>query len=372
MKNVLPNLALIILSLLLTFAALEGGARLLYPAQRTGSCTIEHPAAIYQYMPNCTYKEKNIENTEAVTYSFNSCGYRSPYECKAKPDNSIRVVSLGDSFMLGAMSPIEDHFIYRMLNGIESRLSDPPVVDWQNLGTAGYDPLQYYARFGEALDLAPDLVVISVTPNDLFSDLSLERLDKRQKLVQQVGGESALLRQERGFDIVGSTKRLVQSSRALTLASVYMLSNDRIYYQTYLARGSNSDFLNEPLPEVWDERIAQVSKLLKNMMERGRDKGVEFIVVFIPQRIQNVIIDLEANNERVNPFLLANKLGASLNGEGLLFVDGLVVFQKNLSEERLYFPVDGHLTSAGNRILGDFLVEKVFENEYLRTIFEGN
>jgi hypothetical protein len=87
--------------------------------------------------------------------------------------------------------------------------------------------------------------------------------------------------------------------------------------------------------------------------------------------LSTCFIKSDSNNEQIDPFLLANRLHTGLNPIGIVFIDGLVAFQENSSEESAYFPVDGHLTPAGNQILGDFLAEQIIKNDELRSTFEA-
>jgi len=348
----------------ITVLVLEGSARLFYETtKRQGQCVIEHPTASYQNESNCTYKEKLVENDNPITYIFNSCGYRTPFECGEKVPGSIRIVSLGDSFMAGLMSPIEDHFIIRMLDKLTDGTEGFLTVDWQNLGTSGYNPLQYYVRFDEALSLEPDLVIIGITPNDLFQDNSLSQLVGQEQRVPPISYSS--------FDLIRLLKRLISESRALTVGSTYLLSSDEIYYQMYIARGEDSDYLSTPLSRIWQERVAQIALLIEKMNAKAKDKETLLLVVFIPQRIQKVIMTTGRKNKSIDPFLLPQQLRVALEKLGVHFVDGLDAFRQVPSEESLYFPVNGHLTPIGNHFLGDFLAKEVLEEDKLRGIFDS-
>ncbi len=368
MNHYFKNALLAIGSIVITLLLLEGGARFLFPTIEKNTCTTEHPTAIYQNQSNCKFVRQQVENPNPVTYSYNACGYRTPFECVDRAEVDVRAVSIGDSFMHGSMSPIEDHFMAKMLADLSREIPKPVKYDWQNLGTAGYDPLQYFARLDEMLALEPDLVIVSITPNDLFKDLSMSRLEVRKNLVVNVGAKKATKRdQER--DLMGSIKILIAKSRAMSVASIFLMSSDSLYSKIYLARKFVSDYLSVPLTTQWQSRIDQLSILLEKMDEKAETENVILAVVFIPQRIQYVLKNIGSNETRIDPGILGRSIGLRMQKLGIHFIDGLEAFNSRSDNQNPYFPFDGHLTPEGNQFLGGYMATQIREMVDVENLF---
>ena len=90
---------------------------------------------------------------QAVEYRINSKGLRDDETTYAKPDNSYRIVIIGDSHTFGFGVPMEQHFT-QLLEGYFDN------VEVINLGVSGYGVDQFYWSLEqEGLKYQPDLVI---------------------------------------------------------------------------------------------------------------------------------------------------------------------------------------------------------------------
>jgi lysophospholipase L1-like esterase len=118
--------------------------------------------------PGAHYRHKSADTT--VWFDINSKGLRADQEYSySKPEGTLRIVSLGDSFTAGYEVEVEECFssvLERELNQAGLR------VEVLNAGVSGYstaEALLYLER--ELVKYEPDLVLISFYSNDFVDNI---------------------------------------------------------------------------------------------------------------------------------------------------------------------------------------------------------
>lgn len=351
----LQNALLAVGSLAFFLALLEGGARVAWPASDSGSCFVPDTLLLYRPRPGCVRLFRLAENDRTVTLRYNACGVRASDDRACAAPRAFRIVGLGDSFTEAAVAPLADTY----LETARRRLA-PDTVEVVNLGVGGYDLLQYADRLDEALAFHPDLVTVGLLPNDLFEDLSDEAIAARRKRTRRLGPKAVAER--RKTDALSGMKGLVRgllSRSRLALVLQHMIfGQDALYRRVYLARGEAAGYLAPVLDSTWEARVHQASGLLERMHRRASEAGIALMVVFIPQRIQAVLLEQPAPGVR-DPRSLARRLGEECARRGIRFIDFSDALARHPAPGRLYFPVDGHLTIEGQRLLGAFLADSL-------------
>ncbi len=154
----------IAVSLLIALAVFEGGLRLI---------GLGPTKTLNQFDPQIGWvKRANASTSRAtnefdVTFDINSLGLRDdPMESPAKPEDTFRVVCLGDSFTLGFSVAREDLFV----DQLESTWNaEGRKVDVINTGTEGYSTDQQVVWLLENGDTyQPDLVLLFPYDNDIY------------------------------------------------------------------------------------------------------------------------------------------------------------------------------------------------------------
>jgi lysophospholipase L1-like esterase len=103
---------------------------------------------------------------------INRDGQRDREHAKAKPDGTLRIAVLGDSYAEALQVPLEDAFWYVL----EGRLQNCPAfkgkqIEVLNFGVSGYGTAQELLTLREKVwDYAPDLVLLAVTTNNDITD----------------------------------------------------------------------------------------------------------------------------------------------------------------------------------------------------------
>jgi len=173
LARIVKTLSMFVLMLLIVFLILEQGSRfylfgfdsLSYSKMNSvhalGVSGLLKPSShleiIYELKPNLdTY-------FKLVRFKTNSQGLRDKEYAKRKPQNTFRVVVLGDSFAMAAGVNINDAFHTILENRLNKESSDSSY-EFINYGVGGYDPNQYLATLKyRGLEYDPDLVLFCLS-----------------------------------------------------------------------------------------------------------------------------------------------------------------------------------------------------------------
>src|SRR5215469_4042079 len=165
---ILPALSLLTAVLLLGSA--EFTARTLWPKNTVDSCLVRDSSGMH-YKAGCVSKTK-IPEGPWVESHYNDCGLQSDFPCHFKSAGDLRIAILGSSSAEGYMVPFEASYgagLERILS-----LKCGRTVEVQNLAVAGTHLTDVARRTDEALSLRPDLVLIVLTPYDLWKEITEE------------------------------------------------------------------------------------------------------------------------------------------------------------------------------------------------------
>jgi hypothetical protein len=337
----LPLIALF--TLCVPVGGAELAARLIWPQQLENSCRLTDPAVGVRYKPNCTTTMKTSEGPWYVS-AYNDCGYRSDSSCGPLPAGRRRVALLGSSLSEGYLVPYQHTIAAHIESGLTKACGAP--VEVQNLGAlAGFGD-QLLLRMDEALRLHPSAVVLVVAPFDLQEDLT-----------PSVGEPApAPSLPKRAF-------QALKDSRALQMTQHYLFRDPSIYVPLYLRYGDRADFLRPPFSEKWRERLDVLNKIMAGLSDRARQAGVPFVLAFIPQEAE---IAMMAPGRKapagVDPTALPAAIAALAEDQDATFIDTSAGLRHDPAPEHFYYTVDGHLTGAGQPIVGSYIAQRLTAN----------
>lgn len=351
----LPRRDLLILPLLAlaTVLAMSAGAevfsRVRYPEHEADTCKTPDPMLGYRFRPNCISTTKAAEGPW-TTNSYNACGYRSPEPCGPAPAGARRIALIGSSTSSGYLVPYGETLAAYAAADL-SRMCRVPV-QVQNLGGVDYTGAKLEARAREALTLAPQALVLVVSPLDL-------------ELAQ-----GARTFQENGFTVTRSNnpvtrlKEALGASRAASVAQHFVLKSDRTYVPTYLRSGDRADFMRTPLPAQWRARLAEFDGRVADIQALAASRRVPFIIVFAPQRAQAGLVAQagpggEAAPAGFDALVLPRALAAVAAAHGAVFVDSDAEIARGTPTEHLFYPVNGHPNGEGHRLIAQSLVRRL-------------
>ena len=139
---------------------------------------------VYQIKPNfeqvydgyrCRIKPTHIK--------INSFGFRDYEYSIKKPNNTIRIIAIGDSFTFGLGVELEDSWP-KQLEKILNENNKNKNIHYQvlNLGVPGYNFEQYFENIRvNALKLQPDIIIIAFIRNDAYPPDSETQLQEFMK-----------------------------------------------------------------------------------------------------------------------------------------------------------------------------------------------
>ncbi len=325
-----------------------------------------HPVYGFFHRPGATGW---IETPEFTSYvAINARGLREREIAPAKSAGTFRVLMLGDSFVEGAQVPMEDTVSRQLERVAGSIVADHPV-EVVNAGNAGFGTAQELLFLDhEGIQYQPDLVVlVYFVDNDLPDNgyrVAREReLDTTRRPFFVPDGQGGIeLRPGVAPppDRLGAVRPLLRRSVTDNVAENFLLQQEaRAQEQAQIGKNRPTYRVNPP--DEWQEAWWVTEQVLARTQALARAHGAELVVVAAPSFFQ---VDDEAwrwlvggDTRERNRYEVAEpnrRLGEIAQRQGLRFLDLLpAVSQAQADGGRLYFPADGHWTSAGHAFAAD-------------------
>lgn len=128
--------------------------------------------SIYPSNPRGYFDEGNI-----IDHFFNSAGYRDIEHSLSKPENTYRILGLGDSYLFGEGVKFEDGCLTRLQRLLEKETPIGKKIEVINTGVSGFNTVNerdLLIHRGLAYD--PDMIILHFILNDVEPDLFKEGL----------------------------------------------------------------------------------------------------------------------------------------------------------------------------------------------------
>jgi hypothetical protein len=347
----LPLLGLV--TILVMFGVSETVTRLIWPWEYSDACNVEDAAQGLRFKPNCTVRGK-IPEGPWITYHYNECGYRSESSCGPKPSGTIRIAILGSSMSQALHVPYEDAFFSRAATTL-SRLCDRRI-DVQNLGVPGSSPAYADRNVQAVLALNPDVVLYTVGPYDLNQQIVANRSIEPGG-ARTVASSSA--EAQPTVSPLNRLERLMIQSRTLLVAQHFVFQNRETFIRAYLMYGDKADYLRQPFTPIWQQRFADLDLTIGDIANRLHAAGVPLMIVAVPSRAEAALLSSPQPPAHVDPFAFGREIHTIASKHGAGYMDLMGPFSRIPNAENLYYVVDGHVTSAGHKVIAEELVQKL-------------
>lgn len=355
---ILPMLSLLTMSLFLGSA--EFAARAHWPKNTRDSCLI-HDSAGLHYKPGCVSKVKIPEGPWVLSH-YNDCGLQSDFPCHPKPPGDIRIAILGSSSAEGYMVPYEESYAA----GLERELSQQcgRTVQVQNLAVAGTHLTDAARRTGEALALQPDLVLIVLTPYDLWKEIA-EVSSERHALAQLEG-----LPAKTGLNLnarIEPVKQVIRESSALLMLRHFLYQDSQTYLDFFLLTNTGgADFLDVPFPPRWEQGFAHLDGLLGEMADKIHDQRIPFAIVPSFHRPQVALMNAGNAFPGKDPYAFEKEIARIAEKQGIVDLEVTQEFQRTSRTESLFYLADGHLNPRGHSVLAESLSRQILQTQILK------
>ncbi len=337
--------AVIILSTTLALCVLlEGVIRLLIPQGARTTFINGAPLGIedgqlgHVNRPNARAK---LETPEfSVEYEINHDGFRDKsMHANARQPGVKRILLVGDSFTFGAANAYEDIWPVIFSDKLSEQGRPAEVI---NAGVPGYDTRKevlYLERLYSKYE--PDVVVLTFLPHDLFSNAPA---NSRQAPLDFAAR---------------SSRKPPMRSHLLILFKRILRASDFFYSRLYLLTRRAQSFM-APLNARLTQQIEVTKKLFLQAKTFCENRGAKFVVLSIPQLFQVLVKAHGYDLENVDVDFIDKEFHAFSKENGFLWIPLLPEFVQEYrrSEADFYFRFDGHLTPAGNRLVGEYFSEK--------------
>jgi len=295
------------------------------------------PGIPYRPRPNSVIAGRSQTDEYNYHHAHNSAGLRDVEHTLIKPEDTFRILGLGDSFTAGWGAAFEETYLRRTEVALNAREDEHPAVEIVKAGINGYFPeTQRLLLENYGLRYRPDLVVVGFLPNDVFDTWM-------------------------GIDAVVVSKQGWLTSRDATemgslVTWFYVNSHVVRIPLAAMVRGKRAVFFDgdwattmyrpdEEAETAWRRVLEEYDR-----MDRAiRQVGARMVVLYIP----------------ANPPLTAmhdypaERLASWAKARGIEVISALPEMRAAMGTEPLYWPRDGHCTPAGYRIIAEVLTREL-------------
>ncbi len=292
--------------------------------------------------------------------NLNSKGFRGAEYTQAKPANTYRILSLGDSFTFGIV-PVQYNYNSRIERQLNRKLADQgKQFQLINMGIPGIGPRDYLALLtNEGTQLNPDMVVVSLfIGNDL---LEAERaIDKQREWYSYsyvLSFVNYIIQVQRKYEgkAYGAKNEYVDDKPSLAADKFLEIQSARS--QIFIKGDTESTTaLNNQV-----EYIKQIKKICDS-------KNIKLLVVMIPDETQinpelqqQVMAKWKASPDQIDIKQPNQALATVFTEAKIPYLDLLDTFVAESKQELLYKQRDTHWNIAGNRVAAQAITPKIIE-----------
>ena len=360
-----------IISLMICVVMIESAARfvhLLFPIYKDKtSVWVEHSTFHHWHKANADGISRADTGEYNVSVRTNSLGMAGKERTVEKQEGVYRIALLGDSFVEGFTTNESDSIaevLEKQLN--ESKAGKHEVL---NFGCSSFSPsLEYYLLKELVHKFRPDMIVLLFHVTDVSNDWEYEKA-KVTDLNGRISGINgytnkgalyALLEKSVFLRAVVQKFKLIKKLRRLDVDKEYHLTDS--YFAMFKDEYSELDL------NAWELTQSYITRI----REWADNAGAPFLIVAIPvgpqveELVRNSDVELKFPKDWQN--LQSTKMQDILyewsKSEGVDYLDLLpyaTAYKENNMDEILFYPLDQHFTSSGNRVAARSIYEKIIE-----------
>lgn len=304
------------------------------------------PYLPFKPIPNTVHKFRSGSDEFDYEITYNSMGFRDVEHSFNKPDNTFRILGIGDSFTLGFGAKFEESYLFRLEKKLNAISDNKKNVEIIKAGIGRYYPelerifLEHYG-----VKYEPDLIIVGFVPNDINDTFM---------------GMETITVQADGYLLTREANEIGRIGSLLYINSHLM----RLILDKYIKSKIDSKYEFE-----WGEiyKPNDLYELQWKQIENEFEK-----IVSIADSINSQVLFLHIPH--MNPFFQdkdwdlsypGKRLSAWSEQKDINFVDSYPILYKESQNKTLYWPIDGHCNSEGYKIISDILFEYIIENKFI-------
>lgn len=348
-KSIIIKLSLLILGVFLALTTLEISARLFGPKTiLPEKCFRSDEILNHFHSSNKTCKFRTAFWN--VTYKINSLGLRDKEYYPKKPDNTYRILILGDSFTEGWGVEQEQSYPKQLEQMLKEKVTGKKV-EVINAGVASYSPVLEYLYLKEkGLQLNPDLVILAFDMTDFLEDLGFSK----QTTFDETGKPLSVKPQLPAYQKVYLNNLKANTANISYHGLSSFLQKHFALLRTILSQKPNK---LDPSGLFWpnEQEWSMVNKNLLLVKDLLVQNNTKFLLVTYPYQ------DQLKDQRLLNPL---QKLATFASENNIDFLDVTSDF-KNYNTQDLYIKNDVHFSPKGYEILSSSLAKYLLSNSLL-------
>jgi hypothetical protein len=305
----------------------------------------------------------------------NKLGLRGRDISAEKPQDTRRVLMLGDSFTMG--KGVDEHQTFSVL--LEQMLHEAsascggPRIEVLNGGVDSYAPVLSLLQFKRDLaPLAPDVVVLNLDLSDLVQEAAY-----RQQAVRGPDGEIMAVpqvAQDSAYEgLLSWTSRHLFFTRAILVYVTRAFDHNELTIRHVVNEMGREHFAHTLEGDV--DRMAQWSDVfesIRRIKEHADSLGMEFLLTTYPwaHQLGNTgwvpgRYDYMKRGERTTD-LSASTIRKHSAMLGIELLETTPHFRAYQGTEPLYFAYDPHWTPVGQRVMAEALAQHLIDHHLTR------
>lgn len=373
MKNLFRSFLLGIFGVTLAFVLGELSVRVVAPQRLDNNLQLFKPHDYLIFTMEENYRGVYSCYEFEVPIVTNSSGFRDK-EIEPKSSQTFRIVGLGDSFTFANGVTLEETY----LKQLEQRMPEfnGKTIEVINCGVPAYTLLQEYRllRTIEA-QMQPDIVLVGFFVGNDLTD-SGDMIDSTGKPNVRIDKDGTL-RTVRGNDdertiVRGWTSRLRDFFKMRSHLYIFLRNRSSEMLSKLGLRPLNMppDFCEKEYSDLMNQRWNFTQSILRDLIALTKQHNQRLIFVLLPTIYQayrtswdQYIAALHLEPSRYDLDKPQKLLADFLTIHNVEFVDVLPLMRAKAQEERLYYPVDSHLSPEGHALVADALYKYLQKKE---------
>jgi hypothetical protein len=358
----------IFLTLLL---ALEGLLRATHLFGARLSVSRPDPLISWRYQPRRSYWHW-LENDHPITGRINRHGWRDRDRSLTKPEGSVRVAVLGDSYVEAIQVELDSTFLALTERAFQARNETVEVLDFGRSGMTQTE--EFLVLQNDVMRFSPDIVVLFFLPGNDISDISRRTTSNSLRPFYTVDAQGELVldtrfNQSRGYKLRAWIQPFKERSVLVSLLT-------ERYNAVRRARNRPGIRDEEGMPQqivgsvtlctaspdsayVASYRLNKI--IMRKMFEFCRERGIDFLLVCINHVYRpEEIAQFQRMDASFNPEFFAADLRRMTAAYGMDYLSFQEPFQRFYAETGSDLTW-GHWNYAGHRLVARELVGKLAE-----------
>jgi hypothetical protein len=381
------NLLLVVGASILTLVVLELVLRAFHPPQGTWRLhRIPHRELGWVLEPGVEFSRRVPWGYVNVRY--NSEGFRDSRHAELPPENAIRIVVLGDSFMEANMVPLQ-HVIHKQFERLAAS-SGTQIVTY-NLGVAGYGTLQEYMTFKNVgVMRKPDLVLLAFyLHNDVRNNAEhlnvgamSRRAGKRKRPYLDESNDAEWTILKPNYEAIRA-KYLRQKNSWSSLVKynsvlLSLIRNARrmLKLRSEPYHGSGNLSMHEcGSPQKYKKGWHTTERIIKRLKQDVQAAGARLVVFSVPAIFDadmRYVAELEKAEKSKTQYCVKEspgyrRLRMMLEHDEILYIDLVPEFRKAVTKEgqSLFVKGDWHWNKDGHALAAKTIYRRLVSEGYL-------